>query len=736
MLAVGAILAALGGWLGATQLHLNADTNALIGNERPFMQRYRAFLAEFGDLESIVAVVDPRSNSESATRAAEAAVDALGPALQSLVQSGLLARVDWKITPNEQWTIASRAMDTTALRALAAQGVEERQSLFTAELPTQYLRNPNGKLLFIEIMPTKDFSQFGAIEKPLEAIRSILATVASAHPTVELGLTGKPVLLADEMATSNRDMFCASTGAFFIIALLFVITFRGVRLPLLAMLAFLCACAWTIGAAALLVGQITLLSSVFLLVLVGAGLDYGVHVVSRYREARQDRMRDQAITETLESIAPGTITGALTSAAVFYLALCTDFAGLRELGLIAGTGLLLCALAMVTVLPALLVLNDVASNSIKPLEGRALATPPQKPTRARFMTLSIVTVACIALAPIGLHFDANLLSLQSPSLDSVAWEKRVFADSASASWFAASTVTTEIDALALIERTRGEAAILRTRSVFDVVRPDSQERTELRADLAATASDGTESMRAFHSGATASLHDALPRVMQDKMVSAKGSLLVAHFPREDVWEEHALARFVDAVLRVDPDATGVPMTQLESIRDMRRAFVTVSLFSILAVALLAWLDFRRLTPTILATASVLVGVLMLLGLLPLCGLSLNLANFFAIPMLLGLGIDSAIHILHRWDAAPTHMRPTLRAVAFTATTTAIGFGALIFAQHRGLQSLGYAMLLGSLSCLFASNVLLPMLLATLPRQSSDSILGSTPSGNAARNSLP
>jgi predicted RND superfamily exporter protein len=100
----------------------------------------------------------------------------------------------------------------------------------------------------------------------------------------------------------------------------------------------------------------------------------------------------------------------------------------------------------------------------------------------------------------------------------------------------------------------------------------------------------------------------------------------------------------------------------------------------------------------------------MLGLLGPLGLSLNLANFFAVPMLLGLGIDSAIHVLHRWKRDPEGLPATLTATAFTGVTTAIGFGALVLADHRGLASLGWAMLIGSISCVVVAVVVLPALL--------------------------
>lgn len=100
--------------------------------------------------------------------------------------------------------------------------------------------------------------------------------------------------------------------------------------------------------------------------------------------------------------------------------------------------------------------------------------------------------------------------------------------------------------------------------------------------------------------------------------------------------------------------------------------------------------------------------------MPFLGLSINLANFFAIPMLIGLGIDSAIHIMHRARQDPARLGYTVRTVAFTALTTALGFGALMSAEHRGMRSLGAVMCVGSLCCMYVACVVLPGMLRSRP----------------------
>ena len=188
--------------------------------------------------------------------------------------------------------------------------------------------------------------------------------------------------------------------------------------------------------------------------------------------------------------------------------------------------------------------------------------------------------------------------------------------------------------------------------------------------------------------------------------------MVSLVPANDVWSPEPMARFVTAIRAIDPDVTGVPITQYESLRDMRRAFLTMAILSTGLVLVLVAIDFRRVRPVLVAMTSLAVGLLWTIGVASALGVHLNVANFFAVPILIGIGIDSAIHMLHRADECgdgPLDFRGTRGAVIVTALTTGIGFGSLVFAQHRGLESLGLVMAIGSACCLLSTVVLLPTL---------------------------
>jgi predicted RND superfamily exporter protein len=219
-------------------------------------------------------------------------------------------------------------------------------------------------------------------------------------------------------------------------------------------------------------------------------------------------------------------------------------------------------------------------------------------------------------------------------------------------------------------------------------------------------------MRSMAEGARMPLRDALPESVRAQMVSPGGRFLVMVHPAGDVWDSEPLDRFVAALRAEDPQATGVPMTVSESMKSMERSFAQQATLASVLVALLLWLDLRNPRETLAALLSLAIGVSWTIGCMAIVGFDFNLANFFAIPILIGLGIDSAIHITHRaHEGALDHgFGSTRRAVVVTALTTTIGFGALVLAHHQGLQSLGVAMAIGSLCCLASSVWTLPALL--------------------------
>ena len=202
----------------------------------------------------------------------------------------------------------------------------------------------------------------------------------------------------------------------------------------------------------------------------------------------------------------------------------------------------------------------------------------------------------------------------------------------------------------------------------------------------------------------------LPDDLVGRFVSPKGRYALFIYPEENIWDPVALQRFVDDIRGVDDSVTGTPIEVHESANLMRRTFLRSAVLAFVVICLIVWIDFRTPRAALLAVMPLAVGVLWLLGAMGIFGIPFNMANFFAIPIIIGIGVDFGVQLVHRLrqDGSFSAMgSATGKAVMLTACANAIGFGTMVFARHQGIASLGQIMAIGCVACLAAAMLAMP-----------------------------
>ena len=194
------------------------------------------------------------------------------------------------------------------------------------------------------------------------------------------------------------------------------------------------------------------------------------------------------------------------------------------------------------------------------------------------------------------------------------------------------------------------------------------------------------------------------------------------FPSEDLTEPEALERFVSSVRSVAPRATGsavaIHAASREVVKSLRQAFTS----AVIAIGVLLLLIWRAVGDTVMVMAPmVLAGLLTAAGAVVM-GVPFNFADVIVLPLLLGIGVDTSIHLVHRArHAVPGDsdllQTSTANAVVFSAATTIASFGSLAFATHRGMASLGQLLTLGVTLTVICNLVVLPALLELRKRRS-------------------
>ncbi|MFN4259031.1 MAG: MMPL family transporter [Gemmataceae bacterium] len=684
----------------------------------------------------------------------------------------------------------------------------------------QYFFSGDGSLAFLLVRPIKEADSFTAARQSVERMRAIIAEVRPDFPRLDIGLTGLPVLETDEMVAAERDTKLASILALIGVTLLYFLVYRGIAYPLLTVSTLMIGTLWALGWTTWTVGHLNILSATFAVMLIGMG-DYGVLWATRYeQERRAGHDVRAALRRTAVQVAVGNLTAAATLALAFYAAMLADFQAVAELGWIAGSGVLFCALACFTVLPALLMICD-RRGDLLPGSGlrvvhdqeRYLAHATQ-PTAAAWLPrltarpvwvvgLTVVVVAALAVWASRVRYDHNLLNLQARDLDSVKWEMTLIEHTAGASWHALSYRPTPEETLALKSRFEKLPEVSQVVEVASLIPRDGERKIELLRDirqrldklpprgatiphaqpnprdlqtelacligqlkplaaasptplltelhdslcvlrqqltgmaeapwtaprllqfderLAGDLAEDLHRLRDVSNPAPITLDD-LPTALRERYIGATGQFLLQVFGKDCLWEFEPLQHFTQQIHKVDPEATGKPFATVEGLTAMKSGFEWAGLYALLAIAAVLLADFRQVGTTLLALTPLALGVIMTLGIMVVCDVPLNPANMIAFPLILGVGVDNGVHVLHdfRLRQAEGHVtisKPLGWGVLIKALTSIIGFGMLMISTQRGLVSLGFILALGVACCMVTALVFLPCLLrllAELPR---------------------
>jgi hopanoid biosynthesis associated RND transporter like protein HpnN len=276
---------------------------------------------------------------------------------------------------------------------------------------------------FIIVQPVLDYTALAPGAAASDAIRAAASDLGFVPKNgVRIRLTG-PVPLADEEFSTVADG-AALNGVLTVgaVILLLWLALRSPRIIVSILLTvavgLLCAAAFGIAA----VGSLNLISVAFAVLFVGLGVDFGIQFGVRYRSERHERGKLQdALTAAGGGIGRPLALAAASTAAGFYAFLPTDYRGVSELGLIAGTGMLIAFFLSVTLLPALIKLLAPQGESAE-IGYRFLAPLDRFVTARRRMILGVsalMAAGCVALLP-SLTFDFNPINLKSPKVESVA----------------------------------------------------------------------------------------------------------------------------------------------------------------------------------------------------------------------------------------------------------------------------------------------------------------------------
>lgn len=266
--------------------------------------------------------------------------------------------------------------------------------------------------------------------KAVMRLRELVEQTRPEVPGINAGITGQPVLEFDEMQQARHDSDLAALVSLALSAVIFIYGYHELRRPLMATVCLLVGITYTLGFATLTVHRLNILSITLVPILVGMGIDFGVHLIARYEEElRRGSSYPIAMRKALAFTGLGIFTSGFTMAAAFFAMTLTDFKGIREMGLISGAGLLVCLIPMMTLLPLFLVRSKP-----RPAGERAHFDHCRQRRRLEQVYLNRPWTVLICGAAFTVftftqfskvRFDYNLLHLQTSGLAAVGLERKL-----------------------------------------------------------------------------------------------------------------------------------------------------------------------------------------------------------------------------------------------------------------------------------------------------------------------
>lgn len=653
-------------------------------------------------------------------------------------------------------------------------------------------------------------SDEGRVLAPLvESLRAARDTVMTDAPDgVTARLTGLPALAVDELEIVEQGLVVTSIAATVGIFGLCLLLFRSLRQTIVALLPLAPGILGTLAVVRVLYDDLNIITSGFVAVLLGLGIDFSVHIIARRNEEIRDGETPKAaISASLRRTGPGIFTGAVVTSAAFLTNGTTEFTAYGELGIVTAVGLILMVLITFAVIPPLLTIGQPDAKVRIAPEPPGLASLPSMIRKGKMLVLG----GAVGLAAVGgvtisdLEYKSRYFDFLPESTESAqglgvleydALASPVFASIPADDIEAARAKAADLRALDSVAGVQSPSdllppldeaglATLRTGLKAFGRAPDVEalatkridpaqvaKRAEEIADLldevafalrgagmdtqgAKAAKDafvslaktiegldeaGNARVRGINAEAAAVLGSAiatasavaqrghyapedLPPLFATRFVSKDGGAVALFVvPSGEFWEEDVGLAFADDVRRVDEGAVGLAMVHVAHGRQVREGFERAALYAAGLIVVLLLLDFRSAKDALLALFPTVLGWLWMLGLMPVLGLTFNVANIVALPLVLGIGIAFGVHMLHRLredeDERPmldTVVRGTGGAIGVAAMTTMVGFAALTLSPYGGMVSLGATMVLGIGACLVATLIVLPALLLVVGR---------------------
>ena len=654
---------------------------------------------------------------------------------------------------------------------------EQIQAKYTLESPVkEYLSSADGTEVYLMIKPSGTAGDLSFARQFVEDVKALAAEVARGYPGVAVDATGNFQNRIEEDAVMQADLARSGLLSALLAAGLILLATRRLTALAVVGLPVMVSVILTFAFAQLAIGHLNVVTGFLVAILIGLGIEYGVHLSMRYWEERGHKDATGALHATVRGTFAGAITSAVTNAAAFFVLLFAQFHAFNQFGLLAGMGVMLAVLITYAMGPSLLAIAERLRPGRVPAVVAVVPEAASEPSPAaggkqyRRWPTSVITGLALAVlafagfstfvAPrLGFETDMRKLKGDSPAsrLDDHITEQLgaplnpaiLLVDNLEQARTVRDIVT-EVQA-----RHGADSVFLRSTSLVDLLPGDMMTRQEeivrLRALMARVPEQLGQDARLARFN---TLLEAEPYGLEQLPVEARRRfealdgqgmflLLFPSVSNYDTRDLHRWAGQLDEVVE-GARAKGIDLAVLDSNRIASRIFSLVrgdGPFILGAAALVVFLaifaSLRSLKRALLVAGPLFLGMVCLAGGMYLFDVQLNFINAVVLPNLLAIAVDNSVHLYHRYEEeGPGSLGKVVRNTGLAAVvatlSNAAGYGALLVASHQGLRSIGQIALLGVVCTFLGTTVFFPALLALIERWKGREAAGQAGEGAVVR----
>jgi len=610
-----------------------------------------------------------------------------------------------------------------------------------------YYFTEDKSLIAIFIKPDISSSDLTFTKKILEDIKSKVSMLdLSAYgDNIKIEYTGRYQKQVDLQNQMQTDLGTASLVAMLLVVAYLLFHFRRIEALILIILPLVIGIIFTFAFASLLYGSLNILTAFIGVILLGLGIDHGIHLLSRYQDERKKGLSESTvISNTFTQTGRSVVIAALTTLVIFIGLGFSEFRAFHEFGIIAAGGMVFIVLSYLLCMPPLLKLS--AQFTWKHNELTSSPKPRLKligkQWQSTILIISTLSIILLSFNISNIRFNYDFDSLGNANLPSFQLDKKVNELLGYSQTPMVALSDNEEQERYVTEIFRNNQEKLSEKSGIDFLLSSS--------DLVPINQDEKQIIIKKIGKVVKKVKDSWLepgdlKLINDfkKMVKAKPFAypelpletrqlfgiseaqtgtqqgVVMLFPAISLSDGKRVLELADEIRSVNQSngnrlpVAGESMILADILHLVFKESPRVLFLSTLFIILFMWFFMKKLNYTILCLLPAVLTISLTLGVMALLNIELNYINMLMIPILLGIGVDSGIHMVSRAIEGNTLdeiLNETGLAIFGSIFTSGLGIGALLLTNHNGLNSLAHVAIIGLSINLLVSIILLPALL--------------------------